>query len=127
MRCPGFVKQTNKQGKQINKYSQVPCSFKEYEIVGSPQTGASPALMFKWDNYADDSNDISFWICTGAGSVGASTLLQQMYGLRRKNWSLLIIIITVIIIITMIIIVINLFIIIVFTCRSIRSSPLWPS
>ena len=28
----------------------MPCSFKEYEVVGSPQSGASPALMFKYHN-----------------------------------------------------------------------------
>ena len=57
LRCPGVVKQQKKQGKQINEYSQVPCSFKEYEIVGSPQSGASPALMFKWDVYDDIDDD----------------------------------------------------------------------
>ena len=38
---------------------QVPCSFKEYKVVGSPQSGASPALMFKYndDHYDEDDED----------------------------------------------------------------------
>merc|ERR550517_1229487 len=39
----------NQETKMVVNWTgcKVPCSFKEYEIVGSPQSGASPALMFK--------------------------------------------------------------------------------
>ena len=35
----------------------MPCSFKEYKVVGSPQSGGSPALMFKYDRNDDDNDN----------------------------------------------------------------------
>ena len=76
-------------------------------MVGSPQSGASPALMFKYHNdymmrltmtmmVATTTMTINLFfggfcefdfVHAGEALVGASTLRPQMSGLKPKNWS----------------------------------------
>ena len=76
-------------------------------MVGSPQSGASPALMFKYHNddmmrltmtmmvAATTRMTINLFCCfcefdfvhAGVALVGASILRPQMSGLKPKNWS----------------------------------------